>query len=116
MPVYGYFWSLILLLAPCSLQRFLVFFAVDMCPTHARCALAIENSPPLPGLKVAMNLPNSYKEHKNTRNKSRCNTFSETDARTMATQIEQRDGARRMSGEDQMMFQDHLHPFVDKVR
>ncbi|KAL7440678.1 hypothetical protein ACHAXM_007313 [Skeletonema potamos] len=32
----------------------------------------------------------------------------------MATQIEQCDGARRMSGEDQMMFQDHLHPFVDK--
>ncbi len=32
----------------------------------------------------------------------------------MASQIE-RDGARKMSGEDQMMFQDH-HPFVDKVR
>ena len=33
----------------------------------------------------------------------------------MAAQIE-RDGARKMSGEDQMMFQDHVHPFVDKVR
>lgn len=33
----------------------------------------------------------------------------------MANQIE-RDGARKMSGEDQMMFQDHVHPFVDKVR
>ncbi len=32
----------------------------------------------------------------------------------MAYQIE-RDGARKMSGEDQMMFQDHV-PFVDKVR
>ena len=32
----------------------------------------------------------------------------------MAAQIE-RDGARKMSGEDQMMFQDHVHPFVDKV-
>ncbi len=32
----------------------------------------------------------------------------------MANQIE-RDGARKMSGEDQMMFQDHV-PFVDKVR
>ncbi|KAL7499140.1 hypothetical protein ACHAWT_007512 [Skeletonema menzelii] len=31
----------------------------------------------------------------------------------MAAQIE-RDGARKMSGEDQMMFQDHVHPFVDK--
>ncbi|KAK1736087.1 hypothetical protein QTG54_007049 [Skeletonema marinoi] len=31
----------------------------------------------------------------------------------MATQIE-RDGARKMSGEDAMMFQDHVHPFVDK--
>eukprot|EP00574_Skeletonema_japonicum_P004349 CAMPEP_0201714088 /NCGR_PEP_ID=MMETSP0593-20130828/701_1 /ASSEMBLY_ACC=CAM_ASM_000672 /TAXON_ID=267983 /ORGANISM="Skeletonema japonicum, Strain CCMP2506" /LENGTH=64 /DNA_ID=CAMNT_0048203323 /DNA_START=40 /DNA_END=234 /DNA_ORIENTATION=+ len=30
----------------------------------------------------------------------------------MAHQIE-RDGARKMSGEDQMMFQDHV-PFVDK--
>ena len=33
----------------------------------------------------------------------------------MAAEIE-RDGARKMSGEDQMMFQDHVHPFVDKVR
>eukprot|EP00985_Skeletonema_marinoi_P006455 scaffold2797_cov115-Skeletonema_marinoi.AAC.4 len=33
----------------------------------------------------------------------------------MATQIE-RDGARKMSGDDQMMFQDHVHPFVDKRR
>ena len=33
----------------------------------------------------------------------------------MATQIE-RDGARKMSGEDAMMFQDHVHHFVDKVR
>ena len=33
----------------------------------------------------------------------------------MTSHIEQRSGPRKMSGEDQMMFQDHV-PFVDKVR
>ena len=32
----------------------------------------------------------------------------------MASQVE-RSGARKMSGEDQMMFQDHA-PYIDKVR